>query len=518
MSRKSALCLYPHLSNRSLFGTSRSLLCSGLVIASISLALPLLSRAQTVSVQPSSIPKTTVFLADSQLGVAGAYQSGGTTLYFEARTPEESTQMSARLLDAAGRTIATSGHSMDAQWLIDTHFDSVSATQSLSFAGALPAALASALDNAVFSREIALLSGLAAGAAQVSPGTKAVTIDEATADQTSVTESEREAARTIYEEAAAANLKSVRDGNGILSTTFHGTQILTLVQNYPDGENENNPTGVLGRTEVSAQILTSKGESLIQLFGGDDIPEGWSSDTKASLEPVDVIQVGINAGTAIRAAALMGRVASIATPDEVAAIGDLVTHLRNYGMFPIPDSEPAISLSASSESVANPSASAESSSSSCGNCFRTAIQVWNKGLAGVAQHSGTIVLHYDNNNPSRFPVLENTTLFCNHGTCPGNKPMNHAATCTGNWMGSYRNPPHEKITAAPPTPPSGYHSCYKTPYHLNGGFPFPWDHGHNCNDDTWTQIHAVLGKPYKITDGARCDDHALDPRSPGCND
>ena len=207
---------------------------------------------------------------------------------------------------------------------------------------------------------------------------------------------------------------------------------------------------------------------------------------------------------AIRAAALTARYA-FATPEETAAIGNLAAQLLDEGMFPNPDLEV-------------PSAAPESASDTCGACYRTDIQVWNKGLAGVAQHSGTIVLHYNYNNPSRYPVLENTVLFCNHGTCPGDKPMNHAATCKGNWRTSYPSPPHHAITAPPSSPPSGYHSCYKTPYHLNGGFPLPWQHGHNCNDDLWTQIHAVLGKPYAITKGARCDDHALDPRARGCND
>jgi hypothetical protein len=504
MSSKVALCLYSRLSTRIFFETPRRLLCAALVFASAAIVLPATARAQRLSAEPFSFRKATVFLADPQLGIAGAYQTGGTTLYFEARTPDESTEMSVRLLDATGRTIAISGHSMDAEWLPKTLGDYARAAPSLTLAEGLPAALASAFDKTVFSREIALLSSLAAGAAHASPGSDALRFDAAPGEQAAVTEDDREAAIRSYEERAAAQLKSGRDIEGNLRTAFGETRITTATNYFPDGENEDNPAGVMGRTEVSARIVSPQDKAIIQQFGGDEVPEGWDSDATASPRAVDPIQAGSEAGMAIRAAALTARYA-FATPEETAAIGNLAAQLLDEGMFPNPDLEV-------------PSAAPESASDNCGACYRTEIQVWNKGLAGVAQHSGTIVLHYNDNNPSRYPVLENTVLFCNHGTCPGHKPMNHAATCKGNWMTSYRNPPHHAITAAPPSPPSGYHSCYKTPYHLNGGFPFPWQHGHNCNDDSWTQIHAVLGKPYAITNGARCDDHALDPRAPGCND
>jgi hypothetical protein len=471
-----------------------------------------MSRAQTASVQPLRVSKSFVFLADPVLGVAGAYQSGGKTLYFEARRPEGSEQMSARLLDAAGRTIAISGHSMDDLWLADTHFDPVSAAQSLSLAGALPAVLANVLDRTVFLREITALSNLAVDAVQVPPGTAAVTIDEATANLSSLSGIAL-AAADQYDATAANNLTAVRDAEGNLSARFDGIQIQTFVENFPDGENDDNPTGALGRTEVSAQILSSSEKSLIQQIGGDDIPNGWDSETTgmyrpASPEPVDPMQVFTEAGKAIRAAALMARFSALATPDETDAIANLAAALRDESMFPNPASSPAVS-----------------SSASCGNCFRTDIQVWNKSLVVVAQHSGTVVLHYNDNNPSRFPVLENTTIYCNHGTCPDHKPMNRACTYHGPWMGSYRYAPHWKIKAPPPNPPSGYHSCHKTDYHVYSGAFWPLTHGHNCNDDSWTQIRAIKGKSYDInpsdnpfSNGARCDNHGFtDPRSPGCN-
>jgi hypothetical protein len=502
------------ISIRSSSATRERLLCAGLVIACL---LPLAGQARPPIGRPSlgtttALGKTTIFLADPQLGVAGAYQDEGRTLYFEARTPDGPAQMSARLLDAAGRTIAISGHSMDGQWLAETSFDPASAAESLSLAGAVSAELANVLDRAVFAREIRALSNLAVGAAQVPPAKGAVMIDSATANLPPVNASAA-AASSSYDSTAARDLIPVRDAQGNLSVTFNGTQIETFVEKFPDGENGDNPAGELGRTEVSAQILSSSGKSLIQQIGGDDVPDGWDSETTGmfrpgSQDPLDPIQTGIEAGQAIRAAALMVRFPFIATPEETEAIGNLAEALRNESMFP----GPATDLDSNS-------------SASCGNCYRSDIQVWNKSLVVVAQHSGTVVLHYNNNNPQRYPVLEYQSIYCNHGTCPDHKPMNHACTYRGPWMGTYRYAPHWKITAPPPSPPSGYHSCHKTPYHLYSGYYWPVIHGHNCNDDSWTQIRAIKGESYDInpsdnpfSNGARCDNHGfVDPRSPGCN-
>src|SRR5262252_1373941 len=112
----------------------------GLAMGTVSSVLPATGLAQ---VTPAPVPgaTVTVFLADPQLGVVGAYQGGGNTLYFEARTPDGSTAMSVRLLDADGRTIAISGTSMDSEWST-ADYDAISAAQSLSLASALSSGLA----------------------------------------------------------------------------------------------------------------------------------------------------------------------------------------------------------------------------------------------------------------------------------------------------------------------------------------------------------------------------------------
>src|SRR5215472_11315652 len=123
-----------------------NLLRNGLIALALALAIPMLSWSQS-TVLPATSPQITIFLADPQLGVVGVDQSGGNALFFEARTPAGSTQMSARLLDVSGRTIAISGHSMDSLWLATADFDAADATQSLSLAAGLPAALANVLNR-----------------------------------------------------------------------------------------------------------------------------------------------------------------------------------------------------------------------------------------------------------------------------------------------------------------------------------------------------------------------------------
>jgi hypothetical protein len=64
---------------------------------------------------------------------------------------------------------------------------------------------------------------------------------------------------------------------------------------------------------VSAQIVSSNGKSLIQQIGGDHIPDGWDSETTGmfragSLQPIDALQSSIEAGKAIRATALIGKI------------------------------------------------------------------------------------------------------------------------------------------------------------------------------------------------------------------
>lgn len=503
LSRLASLFLQRTRSIRRFVANGRRALCVELVTVSVAFVLPAASQGQAVPSQLSSVPKTTVFLADPQLGVVGAYQSAGQTLYFEARSPEGSTQMSARLLDAVGRTIAISGHSMDRVWRENTSFDAASAAHSLSIAGTLPADLAHALDATVFAREIAAISALASAAAKAPAATTAaITIDSAAANLASPNESDA-AAAINYDIAAADGLHSERDAQGNLNTTFHGILAQTFVEYFPDAPNEN---GTIGLTEVSARLRSPDGMSLIQQLGGDNVPVGWDRDVfrAAPTTRTGALQRAVEAGDAIRAAALMERFPSIATPQETEAISHLAAALRDDSLLPNP---PAAQTSGSVSPNLCP----------IFNCvFQTNVQVWRKPLVVefLAEHSGSIVRHWYSTNYGLSFVFDYETVYCNHGTCPRASGMTHTCTYLGPILTYYRYPPHARINSSPGI--GQMHSCWGTPYHLDSGFLF-WDHpGHNCNDDTWTQVRAIRGES-EGPNSYRCNDWALDDYAPGCN-
>ncbi|HMF20084.1 MAG TPA: hypothetical protein VKE98_22950, partial [Gemmataceae bacterium] len=224
----------------SLLTGHRSLLIGFAGAAALMLPLPAL-KAQTT-------PQITILLADPQLGVVGADQSGGNTLFFEARTPAGST-LSARLVDALGRTIAISGHSMDSLWLANADFNAADATQSLSLAAGLPAALAKVLNRTVFPNEYTAISNLASSAAGVTPGTGPAVFDTATAKLATPSQTTVDAAAS-FDASAAATLASTRDSSGNLSATFGTTALQTFVENFPTAQNDD---GTVGITEVSAR-------------------------------------------------------------------------------------------------------------------------------------------------------------------------------------------------------------------------------------------------------------------------
>jgi hypothetical protein len=453
--------------------------------------------AQSQAPAPAQAAKLSIFLADPQLGVVGAYQADGNTLYFEARTPDGSTQMSARLLDASGRTVAVSGHSMDAQWLAKPDFDAATATRSLSLAPSIPGQLAAALPEAVFFREVMALSNLAAGVAKVLSVRTMLTIDSATANLPARPLSAFVADE--YDAAGASELAFGRDAARIFDATFRGAHLQAVVEDYPEETNED---GTVPYFEVYARLVASHGTALINRLGGDSAPDGW--DDTSALGPagnVDTIQASIDAGNAIRGAALMARFPSMATPDEAEAIGRLGGLLREKGLLPQPESGVA---------TASPSPAAARGP------FASGVDLYAKPLVSslIANHSGTFVYHYYWSGSSWH--YDYGTVYCNHGTCPGaGGSMKYRCSYLTPAMSGYRYPPHARITAPPGVGQN--HSCYRTRYHLDSGF-FPWDHpGHNCNDDSWTQIRAIRGQP-EGPGSYRCNDWALDNYAPSCSD
>jgi hypothetical protein len=452
----------------------------------------MLSWSQSTILPPPS-PQITIFLADPQLGVVGVDQSGGNTLFFEARTPAGSTQMSARLLDVSGRTIAISGHSMDSLWLATADFDAADATQSLSLAAGLPNALANVLNRNVFPNEYTAISNLASSAAGVTPGTTAAVFDSITANLATPSQSVANAAAS-YDASAATALTSTRDASGNLSATFGSTAMQTFVESFP---NETSDDGTQGITEVSARLVASNGTSLIQQMGGDHIPDGWD-DLMSRPVPTtgDTLQPFIEAGNAIRGGALMTRFSSVATAAETAALGQVTAALRDNGLVPQP------------AALAHASASLGTTSSSACGIGLNYVALWAKSLVIVAQHSGTYVFHWFWNGSKWVP--DYGILFCNHGTCPYASPMTRRCQY---WSPPipcrYRNPPIHVVPQGEPGP-GQFHSCL-TGYGLLSFF------SHNCNDDSWTQIRAIKGEA-QSDQNYRCHDWKPDPRAPGCNE
>jgi len=465
-----------------------SLFKNGLVALALALATPMLSWSQT-----STAPQITILLADPQLGVVGAAQSGGNTLFFEARTPSGST-LSARLLDASGRTIAISGHSMDSDWLMNADFNPADATQSLSLTAGLPSALAKVLNRNVFPNEYTAISNLATSSAGVTPGTAPAVLDAATAHLATVTQTVVDAAAS-FDASAATALTSTRDATGNFSAAFGSTVMQTFVESFP---NLTSDDGTQGITEVSARLVASNGTSLIQQLGGDHMPDGWD-DLMSRPTPTtsaDDLQPFIEAGNAVRGSALLARFSTAATANETAALTQVTAVLRDNGLLPQP-----ASLAHAPDSLNT------ASSSACGIGLNY-VALWAKSLVVVAQHSGTVVFHWFWNG-SRW-VPDYGIVFCNHGTCPGAKPMTRRCQYYSPPIRChYRNPPIHVVPQGEPGP-GQFHSCL-TGYGLSSFF------SHNCNDDSWTQIRAIKGEA-QSDQNYRCHDWKPDPRAPGCNE
>jgi hypothetical protein len=479
--------------------------------------------------QATPAPQVTVFLADPQLGVVGAVVQGDTILYFESVTPAGST-LSARLLDSAGRTIAISGHSMDARWLASTDYDAVGAAQSLTLAPSLVNQVGSALPaGALFAQETAAIGNLARAGAMQTPGMVPLSADSATMSLPAAAPN-RAALAAQYDLADAQNLGYARDVEGNLNVTYKGTALRAQVVNLPNDVNDE--TGALGVTEVNAQIRTSDGTPIATQLGGDDIPDGWDTNMFPDTEPSDIppIQWYTAVGKAKRAALLLGRYPYIGTATEAGALSALALGTNHDG----------VDLDLLPQPMAADSASADTStgvSAAAAGTYYSRTAVWRKPLVGIGwngfnlfEHSGTIVRH-GRRNSSGGVTWKTKTVYCNHGTCPGASGMSFKCTTPNPGRSKYYYAPHYVIPAGQTGAGSGRaHSCAHTGYSpfsgvqcrvcvlgicgcVTGCHP-----GHNCHDDSWTQVRAIRGESYHLQGGARCEDCIFYGWSPSCQD
>src|SRR5262249_29921395 len=140
--------------------------------------------------------------------------------------------------------------------------------------------------------------------------------------------------------------------------TFGSIGMRTLVESFPDRTKEDGTQGVI---ETSAQLVASDGTPLMQQLGGDRIPDGWNNLSLVGVPvnpPTDLMPRSIDAGRAIRGAALMTRFSSTATADEAGALGQVAAALRDYGLLPQPKSLAHASPSFSASTAASGSNSA----------------------------------------------------------------------------------------------------------------------------------------------------------------
>jgi hypothetical protein len=332
--------------------------CASRCRAVIALALvPLVASLLTVTraeANETLAPvTTTIFLADPKLGIAGAIQSGDSIMYFEVITPAGSTEMSTRLLDAAGRTIAVSGHSMDSKWLSDTSYDSVAAAKSLSIAAKLSSGLATALDQSVFGREAAHLSGIAISASRSTPGTAALRDNSISGDSISGDSISGDSVKghsisgdsisgdsisgdsigsdaRAYDIADAARVAAGRDSLGNLTAIYLGASVSTFA------------ASTTGGSEISVEIASTSGAPVAYLFGGNNVPNAWNAKAfpahpSAITDPVEYYK---GVGTAVRGALLLARYSPVATTAEASAITRIAADLRNR-LLPVPTSDAA---------------------------------------------------------------------------------------------------------------------------------------------------------------------------------
>ena len=308
------------------------------ICLAVAFATASLTPSQAQSVTPS--PKITIFLADPVLGVVGACQSGATTLYFEARKPEGSLELSARLLDAAGRNIALSGHSMDAQWLTNTAFDADDATQSLGIAEACSKEFPKAFTGASSVQESAALTALVLGASQNKPTTEAARVDVAVENLPAAIETRSDS--DIETQKLLSDLTIKREESSQqLQSSFRGVMVDTFVHKFADdGDIDNmNEEGTGPRIEVSGRIVSPSGETQVLQLGGDEIPDGWDIESRSAPITGDPIKTSSKIGDAILATTLIVRHSSPKveiSQEELDTIERMGRLLRDNALLPHP--------------------------------------------------------------------------------------------------------------------------------------------------------------------------------------
>lgn len=449
--------------------------------------------------QPGSVE---FFLVDPELGLAGAYNLDGETIYFEARRSDEADSgafgsLEMRLVDAAGRTLALSGQHIKSSWTpAQGEFMVTEGFKYSHLLEGMGRALQSANLHASLRAEKAALATLAMGASNTPAAAFPLRADSAAKSVAQVSAAE---VADFYID-ATRNVAMARTSGNALRVDLTDGMTLQIEQKY--FPTERNQQGQLGRIENNAMLTDADGYVLTAELGGDEIPVEW-------LGAMEVQTARGHHELATR----FGRVAS--------TLNALAFSARSI---------PGVSLSREDElqvmrRMARASAQSLLPERDRGDqkadirdvgllatgLYRTDIAVWAGPLLGqqwIGEHSATFAQnwkYYSADPASTGRYRTAVRGFCNHGGCAYDSGMSRKCFYSGYRSLSYHMPAAYWTTFGN----DSWHTC-RTPYGLTSALGF-----HNCNDDSWTQVQAVHGRSYSVW-GGRCSDPWLYRYHPSC--
>jgi|GEM_PF-6275819 len=419
-----------------------------------------------------------LFLADPELGVVGRYSAGGESVYFEARSgvaKAGESALSARLLDAHGRTIAVLGRTMDESWLVDQSFDAAAAKSSQKLALALAVDLPSMLADPAFVAERAVLVSLATGAAAAD-----LSLEYNVKSLSKALPVAPSAAIADFYARAAGEFALGLDKNGQMVGNFRGITLQATQQAVPRDPNE---AGSGPRIETYTRLTSKSGSTIAAEFGGDLEQDGWAPEIavdESKAEPTNSLN---DLGSAVMAAQALTKMSvngyvALANPAIVESFGRLASGLRD-NLLP---------------RTANLRAATEKAWSPTNNKTNDG-QIWTSNIftSPLGEHSAFRSTHRTWTSSSSS-YLSATYNWCNHGSCPYSNSTRVKCTYLGAHTRSWR-----------------YAAKCTTGYSLTSWW------GHNCHDDSWTELRKVKGYAYYPT-SARCNDAAFYAWAPNCSD
>lgn len=466
-------------------------------------ALTLSTTLQAKESQRATPPGSVeFFLADPELGLAGAYSLGGETIYFEARRSNDGNgktlgALGLRVVDAEGRTLALSGQPFNSSWNPQQGEFMMKEGFNYSY---LLTGLGQTLENtrlhASLRGEKTALSTLAMGAANTAAigfpfrnTTVAKRVPQASADQVA----------DFYLD-STRNVSIERTPDDTLHIALADGLVFQVQQNFLADETD--MQGRQGRINTSAILIDSEGYALAVETGGDEMPAAWieAMQHETTRGYHDLARDFGRAASALNAVSysaksLPGASLSLSMEQDVmrrmalAAAENLLPERDRGNQKPERGVAPAKA-----------------------GLYLTDIAVWAAGVFGapswVGEHSATYVQNwrYSNSTASSPRTRTSVRSFCNHGGCALESPMKKKCSYGGFRSTTYHAPSANNYTPFTNT----WHTCM-TPYYIDSRPGF-----HNCNDDSWTQVQAVHGRSYSVWLG-RCSDIAFPTQHPSCD-